>query len=96
VPAFADVNQGADDVAHHVMQKRVGDELEHDIVAAPADIQMFEIAHRRFRLAFGRAKCTEVVLANEVARGRAHAFNIERQMNPADASLIDCRPHRMV
>jgi hypothetical protein len=60
------------------MQERVRAHVNYHVVAAPRDVKARHGTHRRARLALGAAECTEIVLADEQARGALHAFGLER------------------
>ena len=91
--ALADVDQRADDVAHHMVQERVRAQHEVDARAARLDLERVKRAHRRLRLALGGAERGEVVLADEVRRGLPHLRRIERQVKPAQPGRAEPRPH---
>ena len=71
-PLLPDRQQQADDVAHHVVQERIGGHVDGDPVAASARrCSARSCAHRRARLALGGAKGTEIVLADQPLRAPA-------------------------
>src|SRR5690348_13745320 len=80
--ALPHINQAAHYVAHHVMQECVGAQFKCNDVAVTGDIDLRQIAHGGPGLAFGGAKCAEVVLAQKKLRARPHGFNIEWLMKP--------------
>ena len=83
----ADLDQAADEVAHHVVQECIGSELEHAAVAATGYVSAGALLHRRVRLALGGAKRAEVVDAEELrgasrmARHRAAGDTSPRDMH---------------
>jgi hypothetical protein len=94
--AFAYVNQGSHQIAHHVVQKSVGAKIEQEINAMPFYVDCMQRAHRRSRLALARSERTEIMLANQEARCLAHRLDIERQMKPSDPAVRRCGPDRPV
>jgi len=94
--AFADIDQGADDVPHHVLQKGIGAKIENQHVIVTDDIGLMQRLQWRLGLTFGGAKSREVVLSQQQPRGTLHRVDIERTVVPADAAMIERRPHRMV
>ena len=63
-----DRQQQADDVAHHVVQERIGGDVDREPIAAARHPQRVQPPHRRARLALGGAKRAEVVLADQRLR----------------------------
>jgi hypothetical protein len=81
--AFADLHQASHDVSHHVMQKRIGGELEQDELTETGNSSAAQILHRRERLTLGGAKRAEVMHTEQCLRCILHAFHIERSVVPA-------------
>ena len=75
--AIADGKQGADDVAHHVVQKGVTADIHCDPAVRFADVDVVDAAPWGFRLAFGGAEGAEVVFTNERLRGLVHEQGVE-------------------
>ena len=59
--AIADLDQATDEVAHHVVQERVGGKLEQHQLAEALHARPTQLLYRRARLAFGSAEGAEVV-----------------------------------
>ena len=74
VLARADVHQRADDVADHVMEERIGGEIEADVLAGRRDRDGRQRPGRRLRLALRRAERGKVVRADQRARGLASSL----------------------
>ena len=72
LPAAAHINKRADDVAYHVLQKRVRGKLEANEVPPAADLQLAQSLDRGLGLAFGGAKGAEIMLADEALRALLH------------------------
>jgi hypothetical protein len=94
--ALADIHQGADHIAHHVVQKGVGAELEDDAVALASNLRLMQRLHRRLGLALGGAKGGKVPLARQQSGAGLHGHDIERQVEPADSAVQQRRTHGMV
>src|SRR4029079_4326605 len=94
--ALADVDERADDVAHHVLQPCVGAEREIEALAAPLDRDRVKRAYWIPRLALRRAERGEIVLAEKPGRGSAHGLDIERGMMPARVARGERRAHAAI
>src|SRR3954454_23235722 len=82
--ALADVDQRANDVPHHMVEKGVRADHETERLPLSRNRELMDRAHRRLRLAFGGAEGGEVVLADKKLRRLAHRLKVERQVKPAD------------
>ena len=87
----ADIDQCADQVAHHVVQKSIGTEVEQHQIALPRDVEAMQGLDRRLRLAIGGAERREIMLAEQASSRRLHRLNIQRAMEPADLAVHQCR-----
>lgn len=96
LPAAADLDQRADDVSHHVLQEGIGGKFEANQVAAAADLELAQHLDRRFRLAFGGAKCAEIMFADQALRGLLHRAFIKSPVIPAYATAKEPRALRTV
>src|SRR5258708_40320766 len=94
--ALADIHEASDDIAHHVMQKRVCGEIEQEIGAARAYSCALDEPHRSLRLALRGPKAGEIMLSDQEIDGFAHPLQVERQMKPPGAPREQRRPHRVV
>ena len=81
----ADVDQRADEVAHHVVQEGAGAQREHDHVAVPLDRHCVHLLDRRLGLAAGGAESRKIVGAEQVRRRFAHQLHVQRAEHPAGA-----------
>ncbi len=63
--ALADGHQAAGDIAHHVMQKGIGLDVDMDEFAVTLHAQILDLADRRFGLAAGGAEAAEIVFADQ-------------------------------
>ncbi len=89
-------DQSAHEVADHVVEERIGGEIEAQSVAATRHRRNRERFHRRARLAEGGAERGKVVRSEEGGHRRCHGRDVERPMIPTDAARQQRRPHRAV
>ena len=89
---LADIDQGTDKIADHVVQETVGPEVEHQHVAVAAHAGLVHQAHRGARLAAGGAEGGEIVLAQQQAHRLRHLRLVEREVEPAHPSRQQRRP----
>src|SRR3954463_2579655 len=94
--AVADVDERADDVAHHVLQEGVRAYHDLDLIAGALYGDGVDGAHRRLRLAFCRSKGRKIVLAEQRARTFAHRLRIERRVIPAGVTRRERRAYRPI
>ena len=85
--AGADRQQHSGDIAHHVMQKRIGFHLQNHAIALSAHRQFEEAANRLAGLAFGGAERAEIVLADQQLPGFLHSLGVERRTPPGSPSM---------
>src|SRR5690606_31000158 len=83
-------------VAHHVMQKRIGPNIENDQPTVLEQLKMMNGLDRRFRLALARTECTEIVGTDEYPGRFAHTLDIKRAMIPGHLFCKVCRPDLVV
>lgn len=79
--------QRACDVSYHMVQECIGPDLEQHEIATPRDINELHVAHRRARLARCRAKCSEILLAQQCLRCRVHGACIEESTMPGNLPM---------
>src|SRR5688500_1537047 len=93
---LADVHERTDEVAHHVVKKRVG--ADHEIYPLPSllDLQRTNSPDRRFRLALRGTEGRKVVLADEERSRFPHLAHIERKVKPPDVRRRECGAYRAV
>jgi hypothetical protein len=91
--AVADGDQRPHQVAHHVMQERVGLEVEAPVVADAGDVDAAHFLDRRQRLASRRAERAEVSLADQRPGRLAHLVDVERTEDPAAHAGFQGRTH---
>ena len=84
--------QRADDVAHHVMQERIGLDVDDDAISITRHADRMHIAMRRARLTGERAECAEIVFADQCLAGALHRRRIQRLPLPGDIARIQRRP----
>jgi hypothetical protein len=77
---LSDLEQSANDVAHHVMQKRIGAQRKNDKRTLLPNVELMHGSDRMPRLALGRTKAAEIVFAEQRAGGYAHGIKIEKMM----------------
>src|SRR5512146_717691 len=94
--ALADIDQAADDVAHHVMQEGIRGQVKKNGVALLPDIELREVLDRCLGLAFRGTEGTEVVLAQQVSGRLTHLRHIQRHVEPADLSVVHGTARRPV
>src|SRR5205807_2660994 len=82
-----DLDQQARDIPHHVVQERVGGYFDHNPFALPLHSQALYTPDRRIRLALGRTKGAEIVVAAQMNSGLGHSFVIEGFVNTRSALL---------
>ena len=85
-----DRHQGAGNISHHVMQKRIGLNFEYDQITASTDIDKLHVSHRRTRLTGSGAKCAEILLAQQCLCRFVHRRRIERTAMPGQLPLHQC------
>lgn len=69
----SNMHQTANDIAHHVMQKTIGPEIEHQIVSPLGNTGQAHFLFWRFGLAFGRAKRGKIVPSQQLRGSLLHA-----------------------
>src|SRR3546814_15111385 len=89
--SLPDFDQGADDVAHHVMQERIADDVDRDEFAHAAHVDATHFANRAWRLALRIAKGREVAFADQRLCGRVHRVGVDR-LPPVRRPLARARP----
>jgi len=81
----AHLNQGADKIAHHVVQEGVGNNIEMEYVVLPAKASLEDVANGVLTL--GRpAKAGKVVHADEVVSCCLHGVEVETRAKFPDVA----------
>jgi hypothetical protein len=88
--------QRADDVAHHVMQERIGLHFHHHLVAGAGDGNLLQVAARMGGLALRAAEGGKIALARQRLRGFVHRRGVERHALPAQVLPLQPRPRAAV
>lgn len=73
----ADLNQGADDDAHHVAQEAAAADIDDDKLAFAPEVESGDLAHGGAGIAAGGAKGGKVVLADKEGGCGAHRCKVE-------------------
>jgi hypothetical protein len=94
--ARTDGDRCTDDVADHVVEERVGGEVEAQSVAVAPQRRNRQRPDGGTCLALGGAERREVVRADEARKGSRHRVGIQRPVVPADLAGEDRRTHRRV
>ena len=94
--ALADIDQAADQVAHHVVEKGIGGEVEQNILAACFNPDFPHILDRRLGLALGGAEGGKVMLAQKELRPLPHCLHIQGLVKPAHLAGKQRGTHRVV
>lgn len=80
----ADFQQHSDDVAHHVVQKRVGGDFYDNLLAFATDIDEIHLPKRATRLTILRTERAEIVLTAQTRGSGTHRFDRQGLETPGD------------
>ena len=94
--SLADVDQRADDVAHHVVQEGIRADGDCDAAPAAFNIEKVHRPHGAFGLALARPERAEVMLADKIPRRVAHRTDVERRVHPAHMACLQGGTHRAI
>jgi hypothetical protein len=72
----ADIDQSANDIPDHVLQKRIGRDIDTNHIALALNTQVMDCSNRVLRLAIRRAESAEIMLANQGTCARLHQFHV--------------------
>ena len=73
----ADLDQGADDDAHHVAKKTAAADIDGDEVGIAPEFDRIDFSHGGAGIATGRAKSRKIVAADKGGGGQFHCFEVE-------------------
>ena len=80
----SDIDQSANDIPDHVLQIRIGRDIDTNHIALALNTQVMDRSNRVLRLAIRRAESAEIMLANQRTRARLHQFHVEPRVEPAN------------
>src|SRR3546814_19802569 len=89
--SLPDFDQGADDVAHHVMQERIADDVDRDEFAHAAHVDATHFANRAWRLALRIAKCLTRLLGLLLRISRTGLCALHCATRKAETSSLPIR-----
>ena len=95
-PALADADQGAGDIAHHIVQKPVCADVEPEPRAGALEAQAPDGSLRAFRLTAGRSEGTEIMPPKQRFGGLLHIFEGKSCVLPGDPPVKIGRAHLTV
>ena len=71
-------------IAHHVMEKGIGPDIDDDQPAVFEQLHMMNCLDRRLSLALPRAECTEVVRTHQGNGSCTHPLDVQRTVIPGN------------
>jgi len=85
---LAYLNQCADNIAHHMMQKRARRKLKHHFVTDAFYATHVQCFNRAFRLALGGAKAGKIMMSQQFFGRTAHRADIQFARHPPYAAGV--------
>ncbi|EJX04930.1 hypothetical protein EVA_06962 [gut metagenome] len=92
----ADINEGADDIADHMLQKGIGLNTNADHHPLTPNVQALNRSHRRGSLTLGRPKTRKVMLAEQMTGTGSHPIHVERTKDPSRCGFQNRRTNRII
>jgi hypothetical protein len=89
-------DQGANDIADHVLQEAIGAQEEDQVRRSPPYPEAEEMSHWRTRVARGSAKRRKIVLPYKDSGGYAHRWEIKRLGDMPGVGRIKGRRQRVI
>ena len=94
--SLTNVDQAANQIPDHVVQKRPSFKIEHDHIAHAPDLGAPDCLDRRLCLAGGSTERREIVFTEQQRRTALHGVHIERVMIPTGPTMPDARTLRSI
>ena len=88
---LTDQCQGADEIAHLVMQERPSLSPHMHLIAGARDIQAIQCLDRAIRLAVAGPEAREIMISEQALSGRMHLLGIDIARDEPDPSAIQRR-----
>ena len=88
------LDDGPDQITHHVVQKRVASNPKFDLGVILVNLEQINASHGRGGLAFGRTKGAEIMLPNDRMCRLTHPRDIQGANTPDRETVLQRRAHR--
>ena len=95
-PSDTNVDECADNVSHHMVKKGIGADADTYQTSSSVNAQVLNLSNRCRRLAFCRAKRSEVMAPHQMRCSALHRLLIQRPKHPTCARMREWHSNRRI